>query len=174
MPGPSLLIPPQVQTQVLIPRSLMRANIFYIVIPCYYCNNNSILCEHDNFCFCGAFCLFCNHIIHYHCKCLSNSQCTTECFSGYCHCVNARCKYDNGTCKNMWPRYRHYISTTISVLGVCFVCLMTMSFTPIINVCQTNSVLQSVSADIVTVLFARCMTMVHAKRCNRTYTDRSW
>ena len=54
------------------------------------------------------------------------------------------------------------ISTTMSVSVVRSVCLMTMPLIAIVSVLQTNSVLQSVSADIVTVLMAKCMTIGHA------------
>ena len=46
-----------------------------------------------------------------------------------------------------------------------------MSFTAMVSVCQTHSVLQSVSANIVTVLIARCMAIGHARDVTALQTE---
>ena len=108
MTGPSLSMSTWVQTQVLVPGRLVRADIFYIAIPCYYRNNNCIL---------------------------------------------------------------HQRSTTIPVLVVRFISRVGVAFTAMVSVRQIHSVLQSVSANIVTVLIARCMTIGHARDATALQTE---
>ena len=64
-----------------------------------------------------------------------------------------------------------YTSTAISVLVVRFVSHVSMSFTAMVSVCQIHSVLQSVSANIVTVLISRCMTIGHARDATAVQTE---
>ena len=100
--SPSFSMSPRVQTQVLVPGSLARADIFCIVIPCHWRNNNYILYQHDNICFGGALCAFFGYVTHFHRTCLSSLECTTEWFIRKYRCINCEV-CGNRTCKNMRP-----------------------------------------------------------------------